>query len=232
MTNNDYNNGHTANDDLTRFTFELEEPIVIKGFSVTYDRKFNTGNFESLNPAITIRVKSLVPAGETFDLHHAKERVRRMARENVRAQLQRLQGNPELVFLGLQPPLNGGPDSVLVHTISVSLTYKVNLGDGNRITPGYMDWADLKRIAHNPSELHMALARLWHSVWANVEDEVSRAQGKGETGGFWGLPGNTVEESALIGRKTPGRQPARGVAIPVMQSASGHVHANNGDRIE
>ncbi len=54
MTNNGYNNGHAANDDYTGFTYELEEPIAVKGFSVTYDRKFNTGNFESLNPAITI----------------------------------------------------------------------------------------------------------------------------------------------------------------------------------
>ena len=37
MTNNDYNNGHAANDDFTGFTYELEEPIAVKGFSVTYD---------------------------------------------------------------------------------------------------------------------------------------------------------------------------------------------------
>lgn len=87
MTNNGYNNGSAANDDFIGFTYELEEPISVKGFSVTYDRKFNTGNFESLNPVITIWVKNAVPEGEAFDLHHAKERVRRMAWENVRAQL-------------------------------------------------------------------------------------------------------------------------------------------------
>ena len=62
-------NGATANHDYTGFNYELEEPITVKGFSVTYDRKFNTGNFESLNPAVTIWVKTHVPEGEAFDLH-------------------------------------------------------------------------------------------------------------------------------------------------------------------
>ena len=70
MTNNYFNNDHATNDDLTSSPYELEEPIVIKGFSATYDRKFNLGNFESLNPAITIWVKSVVPEGEAFDLHY------------------------------------------------------------------------------------------------------------------------------------------------------------------
>ena len=221
MTNNDYNNGHTANDDLTRFTFELEEPILIKGFSVTYDRKFNTGNFESLNPAVTIWVKSMVPEGETFDLHHAKERVRRMARENVRAQLLRLQGNPEVVFLGLQPPLSGNPDPIFVRTVSVSLTYKVNLGDYNSITPGYTDWHDVRHVAHSPGELHMALDRMWQSLWANVEDEISRAQGKGGSGGFFGLPAIAVEDLTGSSKESAnGRLPANGLVVPAMSAAS------------
>ena len=221
MTNNGYNNGHAANDDFTGFTYELEEPIAVKGFSVTYDRKFNTGNFESLNPAITIWVKSAVPEGEAFDLHHAKERVRRMARENVRAQLLRLQGNPEVVFLGLQPPLSGDPDPIFVRTVSVSLTYKVNLGDYNSITPGYTDWHDVRHVAHSPGELHMALDRMWQSLWANVEDEISRAQGKGGSGGFFGLPAITVEDLTGSSKESAnGRLPANGLVVPAMSAAS------------
>lgn len=195
-TNGCGDNGHspTANDDFTGFTYELEEPITIKGFSAGYDRKFNTGNFESLNPAIIIWVKTNVPEGEAFDLHHAKERVRRMARENVPAQLLWLQGGSEVIFLGLQPPLVGGADPIFVRTVSVSLVYKVNLGDYNSITPGYTHWADVRHVAHSPGELHIALDRMWQSLWANVEDEISRAQGHGGTGGFFGLPTIPVED--------------------------------------
>lgn len=198
MTNKGNNNGNghgsTTNDDFTGFTYELEEPITVKGFSVTYDRKFNIGNFESLNPAITIWVKSNVPEGEAFDLHHAEERLRRMARENVRAQLLRQQGSSEVVFLGLQPPQSGGEDPIFIRTVSVSLVYKVNLGDYNSITPGYTDWSDVRHVAHSPGELHIALDRMWQSLWANVEDEISRAQGNGGTGGFFGLPIIPVED--------------------------------------
>jgi hypothetical protein len=198
MANNGNNNGNrhssTTNDDFTGFAYKLEEPITVKGFSVSYDRKFNTGNFESLNPAITIWAKSNVPEGEAFDLHHAKERLRRMARENVRAQLLRLQGSSEVVFLGLQPPQSGGEDPIFIRTVSVSLIYKVNLGNDQSITPGYTDWSDVKHVAHSPGELHIALARMWQSLWANVEDEISRAQGQGGTGGFFGLPEIEVED--------------------------------------
>ena len=208
-TNGDNNhNGHGlhANDDFTGSPYELEEPITVKGFSVTYDRKFNLGDFESLNPAITLWVRSNVPEGEAFDLHHAKERVRRMARENVRAQLLRQQGNSEVVFLGLQPPVMGGTDPIFVRTISVSLVYKVNLGNYQSITPGYTDWSDVRHVAHSPGELHMALDRMWQSLWANVEDEISRAQGCGGTGGFFGLPTIAVEDLTKM-TQTNGRVP-------------------------
>ncbi|MCC6607956.1 MAG: hypothetical protein IT327_32420 [Anaerolineae bacterium] len=53
----------------------------------------------------------------------------------------RLQGYSEVVFLGLQPPLTGPTvftgDTIFVRTVSISLTYKVNLGDYNSIKPGY-----------------------------------------------------------------------------------------------
>lgn len=165
-----------------------EESVTVRGFAVTYDRKFNLGNFESLNPAITIWVRSRTPEGGAFDLHHARERVRRMARENVRAQLLRQQGDDEVVFLGLQPPLAGVPDPIYVRTVSVSLGYRVNLGDDRSIVPAYTDWADVRRVAGSPGELHVALDRMWRSLWANVADELSRARGQGATDAFFGLP--------------------------------------------
>lgn len=165
-----------------------EEPIQLKGFSITYDRRFATGSFEYLHPAITLRLNRTSGEDEPFDLHHAKERVRRMARENIRAQLLRLQGKKEVIFLGLQPPFAGRTDPIVVQSACLSLIHSVNLGDGNWFTPGYSDWADLRSVAHHPGELHMALARLWQSLWVNLEDEVSRARGEGETNGFFGLP--------------------------------------------
>jgi hypothetical protein len=172
----------------------LEEPVAIKGFSATYDRKFNLGNYESLNPAMTVWVKTGVPEGAAFDLHDCKERLRQMARDNVRAQLQRLQGNQGVVFLGLRTPTDNSEDPIFVRTVSVSLVYKVNLGDYNSITPGYTDWADLRHIAHSPGELHVALERMWTSPWANLEDEIARARGHGASGAFLGLPQIPVED--------------------------------------
>lgn len=205
MTTNPYSNGngHTSTllsasldeaDIHNGFAHQLEEPVQIKGFAVTYDRKFNLGNFQSLNPAITIWVKTRVPEGMAFDLSDCKERVRRMARENVRRQWQQLQGDNEVVFLGLQPPAKGGEDPIFVRTVSVSLVYKVNLGNYQSITPGYTDWADLRHVSHSPGELHIALDRMWNSLWINCLDEISRAQGNGTTGAFFGLPPIEVED--------------------------------------
>jgi hypothetical protein len=224
MTTNPYanGNGHLYEaDNHNGFTHQLEEPVQIKGFSVTYDRKFNLGNFESLNPAITIWVKTRVPESTTFDLHGCKERVRRLARENVRAQLQRLQGNEEVVFLGLQPPGHGGEDPVFIRTISVSLFYKVNLGNFQSIMPGYTDWADVRHISHSPGELHMALTRMWESVWANTLDEISRAQGHGQTNAFFGLP--TIEVEDL----TAESQPNGRVVAPMGASNNATEHGTN-----
>lgn len=240
MTNNGNNNGNghgsTANGDFTGFTYELEEPITVKGFSVSYDRKFNIGNFESLNPAVTIWVKTNVPEGEAFDLHHAKERLRRMARENVRAQLLRQQGSSEVVFLGLQPPQSGGEAPIFIRTVSVSLVYKVNLGDYNSITPGYTDWSDVRHVAHSPGELHIALDRMWQSLWANVEDEISRAQGHGGTGGFFGLPEIEVEDltatASADSRQTVPQTNGRFNKPPIVGPRSaGRVRATNGSRV-
>ena len=240
MTNNGNNNGNghssITNGDFTGFAYELEEPITVKGFSVSYDRKFNTGNFESLNPAVTIWVKTNVPEGEAFDLHHAKERLRRMARENVRAQLLRQQGSSEVVFLGLQPPQSGGEDPIFIRTVSVSLVYKVNLGDYNSITPGYTDWSDVRHVAHSPGELHIALDRMWQSLWANVEDEISRAQGHGGTSGFFGLPMIPVEDltataTADSGQTVPQTNGRFNKSPIVGPLNTGFVPATNGSRV-
>jgi hypothetical protein len=195
MNNNGFNNGNDRYGDTSaNFIYELDEPIHIKGFSVTHDRKFNLGNFESLAPAIAIWAKTTVAEGESYDLHHAKERLRRMARENVRAQLWRLQGNPEAVFLGLQPPADGRKDPIFIRTVSVSLAYKVNLGGYNSIVPSYTDWADVRHVSHSPGELHIALERMWTGLWNNMLDEISRAQGNGSAGTFFGLPPIEVED--------------------------------------
>jgi hypothetical protein len=187
------NNGKGAdssihNADYAGLTEELEEPVTIKGFAVTYDRTFNLGNHEFLNPAVTILVKTNVSEGEVIDLHHAKERVRRMARNNVRAQLLRAQDKDEVVFLGLQPPLDDRDDPVSVDSVSVSLVQTVNLGSLNSIALGFTDRMDVQDVANSPGELHVALARMWASLWANIRDEVSRAEGNGPTGAFLGLP--------------------------------------------
>ncbi len=231
MTSNVYNHDRESGEAFPGLTFELEEPITLKGFAATYDRKFNLGNFESLNPAMTIWVKTAVPEGAAFDLHHARERVRRMARENVRAQLLRQQGSAEVIFLGLQPPLAGTPDPIFVRTVSVSLVYRVNLGNYQSLAPGYTDWADLRHVAYSPSELHMALTRIWQSLWANVEDEIARAQGKGGSGGFFGLPAIAAEDLTRSGGLANGRPPANGLVVPAMQPASTPSRPVNGSQI-
>ncbi len=188
-------------------TYELEEPVMTKGFAVTYDRKFNLGDWESLHVATVIWVKTRVPEGAAFDLHHAKERVRNMTRENVRSQLLRQKGSDELVFLGLQPTVTGEADPIYVRTVSVSLTYKVNLGNYESITPSYTDWSDLRHVSGSSGELHIALMRMWQSLWANIEDEISRAQGRGATGKFCGYPVVTVEDLTTVGNSPPHAKP-------------------------
>lgn len=213
MTNNgahdhSHDTGFPNDGDFADLPDEMEEPIMVKGFSVTYDRLFNIGDFGWLHPAITIWVKTQgVVVGKGYDLHYAKERVRRMARENVRAQLLRQQGNSEVVFLGLQPPPAGGVDPICVRTVSVSLIYKVSLGNNHAITPGYTDWSALYDMAHRPGVLHGALARMWQSLWANIADEISRAQGHGGTGGFFGLPPVPVEDLTTV-LQISGQMPA------------------------
>ena len=65
-------NGHTP-----------AEPVQVKGFAITYDRKFNLGDYASLHPAITIWVRTALPEGALLDLHGCRQRVRDMAREEL-----------------------------------------------------------------------------------------------------------------------------------------------------
>lgn len=183
-----------------RPSFELAEPVQIKALAVSYDRKFNQGNFESLHPAMTIWVRTAAPGELALDLHGVMRRLREMARENVRAQLYRLQGKADLVFLGLLPPNDDGPDSVAVTTVSLSLGYRANLGNYESISPAYTDWADLRHLDGNQAELHIALQRMWDSLWANIEDEISRARGLGsDPTAFFGLPQVEIEDLTSAG---------------------------------
>ncbi|MCI0581127.1 MAG: hypothetical protein L0332_13600, partial [Chloroflexi bacterium] len=86
---------------------ETAEAVQMKALEVGYDRKFNLGNFESLQAAITIWVRLRLPEGQPCDLHDVRQRLRSMARENVKGQLYRVQGKHDIPFLGLMPPANG-----------------------------------------------------------------------------------------------------------------------------
>lgn len=199
------NGDFSADGDIRLFSAETagrsgyapEEPVQVKALAATYDRKFNLGNFESLHVGMTIWARSRLADGQTCDLHDVKERLRQMARENCRAQLLRLQGETTPVFLGLPPPAGGRFDPIYARTVSVSLCQKVNLGNYQMVAPAYTDWADLRALAGSQSELHIALERLWASLWANVTDEIRRAQGLGSRDdAYFGLPAVAVEDLA------------------------------------
>lgn len=79
------------------------------------------GHFESLNPAITIWVKTSVSEAKAIDLHHAAPHSVRKCAGAASA----LQGSSEIVFLGVQPPLAGvDSEPIFVGTVSVSLIQK------------------------------------------------------------------------------------------------------------
>jgi hypothetical protein len=75
----------------------------------------------------------------------------------------------------------------------------------------------------------MALDRMWQSLWANVEDEISRAQGKGGSGGFFGLPAIAVEDLTQSAGAANGRPAASGLVVPAIPSAS--ARPGNGRRV-
>jgi hypothetical protein len=172
-----------------------EEPVQIKALEVTYDRKFNLGNFESLHAGVTLWARSRVPDGQSFDLHDVKLRLRDMARANVRAQLLRVKERAEPLFLGLAPPADGRADPTYVRIVGVSLCHKINLGNYEMVAPSYSGWADVRHLAGSQAALHVALERLWASLWANVEDEIRRARGVGShPDAYFGLPDIKIEE--------------------------------------
>jgi hypothetical protein len=184
-----------ADDGNGRSPYDLEEPVQIKALEVTYERKFNLGNFESLHAGVTIWARTRVPEGHSFDLHDAKLRLRDMARTNVRGQFLRVKGRSEPLFLGLAPPADGRADPIYVRTVGVSLCRKVNLGNYENVAPSYSDWADVRHLSGSQTALHLALERLWACLWANVEDEIRRARGLGShPDAYFGLPAMEVED--------------------------------------
>jgi hypothetical protein len=151
-----------------------------------------------------------------------------MSRENVRGQLLRAQGKNEVVFLGLQPPTDGRNDSVSVKSVSVSLVQTGNLANLNCLTLGFTDWMDVQDLANSPGELHIALARMWASLWANIQDEASRAKGSGSTGAFLGLPPIAARDLTAVSVK-PVMNGLKRTVKPVSQ-ANGHLTAVDGSR--
>ena len=75
--------------------------ITVKTISVTYDRKFNLSDFNSLHLSYTV----WADVSEDQDLHEANNGLWEMARENVRAQalpvVQKQVATAKEVFLGL-----------------------------------------------------------------------------------------------------------------------------------
>ena len=206
--------------------YPVEEPVQLKALSATYERKFNLGDFSSLTVAITIWARTRVPEGHAFDLHDAKRRLRHMARTNVRAQLQqeqtrRQQRPASQLFLGLEPPAVGGVDPIYVRTVGVSLSRKLNLGHYQSIMPAYSDWADLRHLADGQAALHLALSRMWASLWVNIEDELARAQGAPTGATDFGLPMLTVATTPA-----PATAPSRLIAATNGSRPSSNGYVN------
>ena len=168
------------------------DTVQMKAIAAQYSRKFNLGDYNSLDITCIVWVRIL--EGEAVNVHDAMTRLRNMARENVRAQLLRHKGIDEIVFLGLPPSPTENPDPFYIKTVSVSLERRVNLGNYESICPSFTDWADLRDVSNSPAELHIALERMWASLWANIDDEIARAQGqKTAPDAFFGLPQVNVE---------------------------------------
>jgi hypothetical protein len=212
-----------------RHPYGPDEPVQTRALEVHYERKFNLGNFESLQVGVAIWARSRIADGERFDLHDVKRRLRDMARTNVRAQLLRFKGDAAPVFLGLQPPTNDGFDPIYIRTVGVSLSQKVNLGNYENIAPAYSDWADVRALSGSQAALHIAMERLWASLWANIADELSRAQGRGSLPeAFFGLPPLEIED-LTAGVSPVGVSPAGvSVAAAAPNGAYANGHGPNG----
>ncbi|MCP4428019.1 MAG: hypothetical protein GY803_26335, partial [Chloroflexi bacterium] len=181
-----------------------------------------------------------IPENTPFDLHDCKRRARLMARQNIKAQYQRVDGDDSPVFLGLEPPADGPAvftgagcvDPIYVATVGVGLAQKVNLGDYNNIVPAYTDWADVRTVAHNAqSDLHIAISRLWDGLWTNMRDEIARAQGGGSIEDNFGLPSMEVEDLTGEAEGRVGKSyEAENVHLPITGNGRNHRHHNGNGR--
>lgn len=224
------------------------ESVRHRGFGVRYERRLNLGQYESVTAGISLWVVIVaeqivdergLPVMDVFgapllgpyDLHDCRRRVRELARANVRAQFNRARRVEELVYLGL-PPAAGSHDPLLVKSALVTLQMKRNLGNFNMVAPEYSDHCDLRDLyltcedAHsaNSAGLHVSLDRIWRSLWANLNDELSRAAGDGETGAYCGLPAVKIEVVAPTGSNG---QPA-GAPVTATQPAAAAPVAGGG----
>lgn len=199
------------------------EPVRHRGFGVRYERRLNLGQYESVTAGISLWVMIVAeqivderglpvtdvfgdPLLEPYGLHDCKQRVRELARANVRAQFNRARDVEEMVILGLRPAA-GSHDPLRVKSVLATLQIKRNLGNFNMVAPEYSDHCDLRDLyltyddvhSANSTGLHVNLDRIWRGLWANLDDELSRAAGDGETGAYCGLPAVKIEVVAPTG---------------------------------
>jgi hypothetical protein len=245
-----------------------EEVVRHRGFGVKYDRRLNLGNWESITASMSLWV-SIIPEEETNErgitkldgfgdpiykpihLHDCRRRVRDLARTNVRKQFNLARGIDEVEYLGLPEPTTPY-DPLMVKTVLMSLKLKRNLGDYASVEPEFSDHCDLRDIyleyehvrSANTTGLHIHLHRIWESLWADLNDELARAEGFGETGADFGLPTVEVERvhenenGPANGEITPGAEtptmkngqgesaqmPANGKLLPPPPPINGKVH--------
>lgn len=149
---------------------------------IAYGRKFNLGNYESIEAECILWVRIMKPDNIAVDTHDITVRARAAVRENVRAQYIRQVGRDyKSVFLAPLPSPEGVRDYLGVKTAAFTLSMTVNLGDYNRVNVQVTDWTDMTPFYGDPVALHKAMGNVWESLWANLQDEVSRAKGNGGT---------------------------------------------------
>ena len=193
------------------------DPVRHRGIGVRYERRLNLGNFESVVAGISLWVLIIPeemrdergltqpdkyghPLTRPISLYECRQRVRELARNNIRAQFNQARNIEEPTYLGL-PPSPTDYDPLLVKSVLLSLKLKRNLGDYASVEPEYTDHCDLRDIylayehvhTANSTGLHIHLYRIWQSLWANIENELARAQGMGATEAELGLPSIEID---------------------------------------
>ena len=126
--------------------------------SVTFEKTWNLGDFNSLSASMTI----------WFSNQDGNKNARVMARNSVVAQHQRELGDKVTIDI---------PDGLEVDTISVTLSKRVNLGNYEGEKFSVTDWEEVD------GDLEKTIRRLWNTAWANINEEVALA--KGETLQDW-----------------------------------------------